>query len=184
MKSNDDGSTEVIKESRHDFSPIKIRTHIVKRSQAQDMKLTLLVSKHLTTKQFQSYLTLVKQDVGSRVEMFVVRPEGQAIIYDVPQERRTLEELGIRNLTDVVIFDSELQPENCPNKSEFYHTIGKMFNIAKEEYASLLPKVTPGTGGDQGGSFFDKSSGLPPSTGNYYPSSPQKPARNAIPPEY
>ena len=100
--------------------------------------------------------------------MFVVRPQGLAIIYDVSTEKRTLEELGIRELTDVVIFDSELQPENSLNKSEFYHIIGKRFNIPKEEYVSLLPKVGSGSTGDVGGSFFDKASGLPPSGGGLY----------------
>jgi len=97
----------------------------------------------------------VKTDVGSRVEMFVVRPVGHPIIYDVPGERRTLEELGVRELTDVVIFDSELQPENSPNKADFYHIIGKRFGISKEEYAALLPKVPAGKTGDIGGSFYD-----------------------------
>ena len=128
-------------------------------------------------------MSLVKPDVGSRVEMFVVRPEGFPIIYDIPQERRTLEELGIRELTDVVIFDSELQPENSPNKTEFYHLIGKKFNIAKEEYASLLPKVAPGTHAD-GGTFFDKPSTLPINSGNFNSKSTAQPSNSNIPPEY
>jgi hypothetical protein len=42
--------------------------------------------------------------------MFVVRPaDNLPIIYEVGKEKRTLYELGIRDQTDVVIFDSEVE---------------------------------------------------------------------------
>ena len=44
-----DGSTEVAKESKHDFSPIRVRVHVMKRTkQETGHPITLLVSKHLT----------------------------------------------------------------------------------------------------------------------------------------
>jgi hypothetical protein len=63
--------------------------HLLNRTkEASEKSLTLLVSKHLTHKQFKNYLAQVKTDVGSRVEMFVLHPAGQdmPIILEVPQE--------------------------------------------------------------------------------------------------
>lgn len=62
---------------------------MLKRTKEADEKsLTLLVSKHLTHKQFKNYLAQVRTDVGSRVEMFVLHPTGQDMpnIMEVPQE--------------------------------------------------------------------------------------------------
>ena len=85
----------------------------------------MLVSRHQTHLQFKNYLTQVRSDVGSRVDMFVVRPEGgHPVIFEVPKERNTLDALGVRELTDIVIFDSELQSEVSTNKSEYFHIIG------------------------------------------------------------
>jgi len=39
--------------------------------------------------------------------MFIIQPAGGLpIIYEVPKEKRTLEELGVRELTNIVVFDS------------------------------------------------------------------------------
>jgi len=66
----------------------------------------------MTHNQFKNYLTQVHSGVsGSRVAMFVVRPIGLPIIHEVPAEKLTLEELGIADSTDVVIFDTEEQPD-------------------------------------------------------------------------
>ena len=46
--------------------------------------------------------------------MFVVNPVDDAhpVILDVGKERRTLAELGVGNLTDIAIFDSDINPDN------------------------------------------------------------------------
>ena len=77
----------------------------------------------------------------------------------------------MRELTDIVIFDSEMQSEATPNKSEYYHIIGQRFSIAKEDYIELLPKSAAGVSVPIGPSFFDKGSSMPTTT--HYPSSSQ-----------
>ena len=83
--------------------------------------------------------------MGSRVEMFVVRPLGaeMPVILEVnQQEKKTLAELGVGNLTDVVIFDCDIGPENTMNKIQLYNIIGKKFDIDEKEYKALLPEST------------------------------------------
>ena len=47
----DDGSVSIVKESRHDFQPIRVRTHVIKRAQDQSSEaITLLVSRHQTNR--------------------------------------------------------------------------------------------------------------------------------------
>jgi phosphoribosylformylglycinamidine (FGAM) synthase-like enzyme len=72
--------------------------------------LTLLVSQHLTHNQFKNYLTQLQNDVSSRVEMFIVRPSipGMPIITEVGKEKKTLAELGVTDLTEVVVFDGDV----------------------------------------------------------------------------
>lgn len=43
-------------------------------------------------------------------------------------------------MTNVVIFDSEIQPERSTNKNEFYHVIAERFGIDRNEYVAFLPK--------------------------------------------
>lgn len=95
----------------------------------------------MTHNQFKNYLTQVRPDIVARVDMFVVRPEGLPVIHEVGKEKQTLRELGVLDLTNIVIFDSEIQPENSANKTEYYHIIGERFGIPKSEYAALMPKV-------------------------------------------
>ena len=142
-----DGSTQVTKEPRHDFSPIKVRTHLLRKSLQQSAQpLTVLVSKHLTHVQFKNYLTLVKSDIGTRLDMFVVRGEGQPQILEVPKERKTLAELGVREETQVVLFECDLETGLQPsNKSELYHSIAQLFDIPAEEYAGLIPQISSKT---------------------------------------
>ena len=125
------GTMETRKESRQDFEPIRVCVHILKRTkESSEKSLTLLVSKHLTHNQFKNYLAQVRTDVGSRVEMFVVHPANDMpIIMEVSKEKRTLAELGVENLTDVVIFDVDITPENTTNKTQLYHIIGERFGI-------------------------------------------------------
>jgi len=114
-----DGTKETKKESKQDFQPIRVCVHVLKRTKEPSEKsLTLLVSKHLTHNQFKNYLAQVRTDVGSRVEMFVVHPANDMpVIIEVSKEKRTLAELGIDNLTDVVIFDVDITPETTMNKT-------------------------------------------------------------------
>ena len=138
-----DGTKETKKESKQDFQPIRVCVHVLKRTKEPSEKsLTLLVSKHLTHNQFKNYLAQVRTDVGSRVEMFVVHPANDMpVIIEVTKEKRTLAELGIDNLTDVVIFDVDITPETTMNKTQLYHIIGKRFGIEPELYEALLPKL-------------------------------------------
>ena len=125
------------KVSKHDFQPIRIRVNIIKRNKEINEKpLTLLVSKHLTHNQFKNYLTQIRTDVSSRVEMFVINGQGQSAIYEVPKERKTLAEMGCADLSDVVIFDVDVAFDTVSNRSELYHIIGRQFNIQKHEYES------------------------------------------------
>ena len=49
VKQLPDGSTVVVKESKHDFNPIRVRVHVMKRTKQENgHPITLLVSKHLT----------------------------------------------------------------------------------------------------------------------------------------
>ena len=62
------------------------------------------------------------------------------IILEVNQEeKKTLAELGVDNLTDVVIFDCDIGPENSMNKVQLYNIIGKKFDIDEKDYKALLP---------------------------------------------
>ena len=111
---NEDGSpgTTVIKESKHDFEPIRVCVSMMKHSKENHASsITLLVSKHITHLQFKNYLAQVKCDVGSRVDMFVIRAAGQPVISEVGKEKKSLCELGILDLSEVVIFDSDAIPE-------------------------------------------------------------------------
>ena len=57
-KTNDDGSLCYVRESRHDFRPIRVRAHIIKRDyEGHDQAITLLISRHQTHNQFRNYLT-------------------------------------------------------------------------------------------------------------------------------
>ena len=143
-----DGTKETRKESKQDFEPIRVCVHVLKRNkECSEKSLTLLVSKHLTHNQFKNYLAQVRTDVGSRVEMFVVHPANDdlPLIMEVTKEKRTLAELGVDNLTDVVIFDVDITPENEMNKTSLYHIIGQRFGIEKHDYEALLPKFSLGT---------------------------------------
>jgi len=83
----------------------------MKRTKDADTNsLTLLVSQHLTHNQFKNYLTQVQTDVSSRVEMFIVRPSipDLPIITEVGKEKKTLAELGVKDLTEVVVFDGDV----------------------------------------------------------------------------
>ncbi len=72
--------------------------------------MTLLVSKHLTHNQFKNYLTSVAKELKSRLQMFVVRPvDSLPVIFEVGKEKQTLHELGIRDQTEIVIFDNEIE---------------------------------------------------------------------------
>lgn len=62
--------------------------------------------------------------MGSRVDMFVVKAPGQPIIAEVGKEKRTLKELGIVDLSNVVIFDSDAVPEKT-NKSDAFNMIAQ-----------------------------------------------------------
>ena len=116
--------------------------------------------------------------------MFIVRPEkGHPIIHEVAKERKSLDELGVTEMTNIVIFDSELQSEASPNKSEYYHIIGQRFEIPKEEYSDLLPKGSAGIALPQT-SFYDKAASMPVSQSYYPTSQPQQSRKNDIPPEY
>lgn len=57
--------------------------------------------------------------MGSRVDMFVVGAPGQPIISEVGKEKRSLHELGIVDLTNVVIFDSDAVPEKTSKTDAF-----------------------------------------------------------------
>lgn len=119
--------------------------------------------------------------------MFVVKPVDLPVIYEVPKEKRSLHELGIRDLTEVVIFDSEVEVANS-NKSQLYHTVAQQFNIEKKDYEALLPKTTNNENGNTQ-DFFDS---LPPPETSQF-STPKKPlisaqleapSSSAIPAEY
>ena len=46
---NEDGTKEIKKESKHDFDPIRVCVHVLKRTkETAEKSLVLLVSKHLT----------------------------------------------------------------------------------------------------------------------------------------
>lgn len=52
--------------------------------------------------------------------MFVVNPVGgddTPVILEVGKERRTLAQLGVENLTDIAIFDSDISPDSTLNKT-------------------------------------------------------------------
>lgn len=52
-----DGTIEIKKESKHDFEPIRVGVHVMKRNKEScGPSLTLLVSKHMTHTQFKNYL--------------------------------------------------------------------------------------------------------------------------------
>ena len=52
-----DGTIEIKKESKHDFDPIRVGVHVMKRNKENcGPSLTLLVSKHMTHTQFKNYL--------------------------------------------------------------------------------------------------------------------------------
>ena len=87
-----DGTIEIKKESKHDFDPIRVGVHVMKRNKENcGPSLTLLVSKHMTHTQFKNYLAQVRTDIGSRVDMFVVNAPSMPIIQEVPKEKRTLD---------------------------------------------------------------------------------------------
>lgn len=48
-RTREDGTKETVKESMHDFHPIRVCCHVMKRTgERNDQSVTLLVSKHLT----------------------------------------------------------------------------------------------------------------------------------------
>ena len=56
-------------------------------------------------------------------------------IQEVPKEKRTLSELGIEDLTEVVVFDNDTVTElQNLNKVELFNIIGSKFNIRPDEY--------------------------------------------------
>ena len=175
------GVIEIRKESKHDFQPIRVCVHVMKRTKEVGPSLTLLVSKHLTHNQFKNYLTQVKTDMSSRVEMFVVRATDMPVIHEVSKEKRTLSELGIKDLTDVVIFDVDVSISTI-NKAELFHIIASQFNIEKHEYENLLPKFEESRD-NMNMDFFDSA----PIAKQSSFSPPQQPTfeqQPAIPPEY
>ncbi len=50
------------------------------------------------------------KELKSRLQMFVVRPaDSLPAIFEVGKEKKTLHELGIRDQTEIVIFDNEIE---------------------------------------------------------------------------
>ncbi len=63
------------------------------------------------------------KELKSRLQMFVVRPaDSLPVIFEVGKEKQTLHELGIRDQTEIVIFDNEIEISQT-NKSQLYHAI-------------------------------------------------------------
>ena len=112
-------------------------------------------------------------------------------IQEVPKEKRTLSELGIEDLTEVVVFDNDTVTElQNLNKVELFNIIGSKFNIRPEEYQAQLPHFD-NSGVDPSIDFFNAmpaARGSPsPSKPNLYSSPRNNPmAKNnsGVPPEY
>lgn len=102
------------------------------------------MSQHLTHNQFKLYLTQVWSDVNTRVHMFVIRPAGDLpVILEVGKEKKTLAELGVEDLTTVVVYDADADcsaDKPGANTGQLYHLIAKNFDIPLEEYQALVPK--------------------------------------------
>lgn len=83
------------------------------------------------------------------MKLFVVRPTGDLpIILEVDRDKKkTLAELGVRDLTDVVVFDidSDIPSETPQNTTMLYHNVAQKFDIQRHEYNNLLPKSDSGT---------------------------------------
>ncbi len=80
--------------------------------------------------------------------MFIVRPSlpNLPIIMEVGKEKKTLAELGVKDLTEVVVFDSDVQGADghVINTTELYHAVALKFGIARNEYEAFLPKIDHG----------------------------------------
>lgn len=85
------------------------------------------------------------------------------IILEVPTEKKTLRELGVKDMTEVVIFDSEATRDRSVNKHELFHIIGQKFGIDKSEYQQYLPDQKEASDGPMM-DFFDSV----PTGGNSY----------------
>ena len=189
---NEDGTKEIKKESKHDFDPIRVCVHVLKRTkETAEKSLVLLVSKHLTHLQFKNYLAQVRTDVVSRVEMFVLNPTGEDMpcIMEVGKEKKTLAELGVGHYTDIVIFDCDISPDNQINKTQLYHIIAERFGVEKKDYEQLLPAL--GQEQDHEGPMMDFYDSMPaPRQSNIsrpiVPSLPQVSSQknNGVPAEY
>ena len=192
---NADGTKTEIKESQHDFSPIKVKVNMMKRTKENPCDtITVLLSKNIYVSMFKSYMAQIVAEMGNKLDLFVVRPvlSDLPCIYEV-KERKTLQELGIDEGTDVCLFDADISADGKPiNSSQLYHIIGQQFNIAKEEYEQYLPKggvadntlgyyepksSMPGAVGGVVGNYTKTNDGY--KTQNHFSSS-----RDDIPPEY
>ena len=58
------------------------------------------------------------------------------MIYHVPKKRQTLAEMGVNELSQIVIFDIEAAMDSVSNVSELFNIIGRQFEIPKHEYAA------------------------------------------------
>ena len=115
--------------------------------------------------------------------MFVVNPvdDDHPVILDVGKERRTLAELGVGNLTDIAIFDSDINPDNNSfqannNKAQLYNIIGERYGIDKKEYEALIPTITAAVN--------EENPANTPTKQDFFQDSPSKPMKNGVPPEY
>lgn len=82
--------------------------------------------------------------MGSRVQIYVVRPaRNLPIILEVGKEKKCLDELGVEDLTEVVIFDADvdLASDKQLNTTQLFHNVGKKFGIDRTEYEAFLPKI-------------------------------------------
>lgn len=76
--------------------------------------------------------------------MYVVRPAGNLpVILEVSKEKKSLAQLGVEDLTEVVIFDADvdLSQEQQKNTTQLFHSVAKMFKIDLSEYQAFLPKL-------------------------------------------
>ena len=114
--------------------------------------------------------------------MFIVRPSSSnlPIITEVGKEKKTLAELGVKDLTEVVVFDADVQGTDghIINTTELYHAVALKFGITRHEYEAFLPKIDNGA---EVTNWFDSA---PNASGiSSYPKQTQQ-QDSLVPPEY